>query len=141
MPRIAQEFADIPFAQLAPGSVHRARYALTPDLLATYARLVGDPAPDEPDGTHVVPPYLYCTFLPVYRALGGRMEQGSVHTRQRVEQVGPAYVGDLLEVTVTVAAAELRSGRPTVVLDTEYARDGRAVCRTSSTILWGYAAR
>lgn len=71
MPRIAQEFADIPFAQLAPGSVHRARYALTPDLLATYARLVGDPAPDEPDGTHVF--------------------------------------------TVTVGAAELRSGRPTVV--------------------------
>jgi hypothetical protein len=141
MPRVAQEFADIPFARLVPGSVHRTRYALTTDLVAAYDRLVGAaPAPGSSGGARVVPPYLYCTFDPVYRALGGRMEQGSVHTHQRVEQRGPAYVGDVLEVAVTVAAAELRRGRPTVVLDTEYDREGVTVCRTTATVLWGYAA-
>jgi hypothetical protein len=142
MPRIAQEFADIPFARLVPGSVHHTRYALTADLLAAYDQLVGaDPASAAPDGARRVPPYLYCTFLPVYSALGGRMEQGSVHARQRVEQRGPAYLGDILDVAVTVATAELRAGRPTVVLDTEYARRGVVVCRATATILWGYAAR
>ncbi|MFR9800907.1 hypothetical protein ACL02T_01230 [Pseudonocardia sp. RS010] len=148
MPRIAQEFADIPFARLVPGSVHRTRYALTADLVATYVRLVADAdtdAVDTPDaaadGPRIVPPYVYCTFLPIYRALGGRMEQGSVHTRQRVAQRAQAFVGDVLDVEVTVGAAELRAGRPTVELLAEYARRGVLICRTTSTILWGYAAR
>jgi len=142
MPRVAQEFADIPFARLVPGSVHRTRYALTTDLVDAYDRLVGvAPARGALGDARVVPPYLYCTFHPVYRALGGRMEQGSVHARQRVEQRGPAYIGDVLDVTVTVATAELQKDRPTVVLDTEYARDGVLVCRATATILWGYAAR
>ncbi|GAA4692411.1 hypothetical protein GCM10023215_31900 [Pseudonocardia yuanmonensis] len=155
MPRIAQEFADIPFARLVPGSVHRTRYALTADLVATYGRLVDDAGEDADndaaavgtpdvaaaDTPRLVPPYVYCTFLPIYRALGGRMEQGSVHTRQRVEQRAQAFVGDVLDVEVTVGAAELRAGRPTVELVAEYVRRGVLVCRTTSTILWGYAAR
>ncbi|MHA6796935.1 hypothetical protein ACVGVM_25995 [Pseudonocardia bannensis] len=137
MPRIAQEFADIPFASLVPGSVHRTTYPLTPDLVADYDRLVGAPA----GRRTVVPPWLYCTFLPIYRAMGGRMEQGSVHARQQVSQHGEARVGDVLDVAVTVTEATLRKGRPTVVLDTVYAREDDVVCCVTSTILWGYASR
>jgi hypothetical protein len=137
MPRIAQEFADIPFAQVERGSVHRTTYPLTPELVASYDRLVGAP----PGERAVVPPWLYCTFLPVYRAMGGRMAQGSIHARQQVEQLGEARVGDVLEVTVTVTEAGLRKGRPTVVLETEYARDGMVIARAISTLLWGHAAR
>jgi hypothetical protein len=137
MPRIYQEFADIPFARLRSGSVHRTTYPLTPELVAAYDRLVGAPRAE----AAAVPPWLYCTFLPIYRALGGRMEQGSVHAKQSVEQLGAARVGDVLDVTVTVAEAAVRKDRPTVVLHTEYARDGVVLCRVRSTILWGYAAR
>lgn len=137
MARIPQEFADISFAKLEPGSVHRASYALTPELVATYDQLVGAPQ----GGRTVVPPWLYCTFLPIYHAMGGRMEQGSVHARQHVEQLGEARVGDVLDVTVTVSEAALRKNRPTVVLHTEYARNGAVLCRVTSTILWGYAAQ
>jgi hypothetical protein len=137
MPRIRQEFADIPFTRLRSGSVHRTTYPLTPELMAAYDRLVGAP----PAGGTTVPPWLYCTFLPIYRAMGGRMEQGSVHAKQSVEQLGAARVGDVLDVTVTVTEAGMRKDRPTVVLDTEYARDGTVLCRVRSTILWGYAAR
>jgi len=137
MPRIRQEFADIPVDRLEPGSVHRTTYPLTRELVAAYDRLVGAP----PAGGTTVPPWLYCTFLPIYRAMGGRMEQGSVHAKQLVEQLGAARVGDVLDVTVTVTEAGIRKDRPTVVLDTEYARDGTVLCRMRSTILWGYAAR
>ena len=137
MPRIFQEFADIPFAQLERGSVHRTTYPLTPELVASYDRLVGAP----PGERAVVPPWLYCTFLPVYRAMGGRMAQGSIHARQQVEQLGEARVGDVLDVAVTVTEAALRKGRPTVVLDTEYARNGVMLARATSTLLWGHAAR
>ncbi|WP_214367706.1 hypothetical protein [Pseudonocardia sp. H11422] len=137
MPRIAQEFADIPFATLVRGSVHRTTYPLTPELVASYDRLVGAAAGERA----VVPPWLYCTFLPIYRAMGGRMEQGSVHIRQEVSQHGAARVGDVLDVAVTVTEATLRKGRPTVVLDTGYAREGEVICRVTSTILWGYASR
>lgn len=137
MPRVDQEFADIPFEQLVPGSVHRTTYALTRELVAEYDRLVGAP---EVERT-VVPPWLYCTFRPIYAALGGRMEQGSVHVRQHVEQLGEAHLDDLLDVTVTVSEASVRKGRPTVVVETEYARGDTVLCRVLSTVLWGYAAR
>lgn len=137
MPRIAQEFVDIPFTQLRPGATHRTEYTVTPELVATYDRLLDIP----PGARNIVPPWLYCTFLPVYRALGGRMAQGSIHVRQRVEQLGQARVGDVLDVTVTVAEAAMRKGRPNVVLEVEYGRDGAALARVMSTLLWGGVAR
>jgi hypothetical protein len=137
MPRIAQEFADIPFAQLVQRSVHRTIYPVTPELVASYDRLVGAPSGDRA----VVPPWLYCTFRPIYRAMGGRMAQGSVQVRQQVEQSGEARVGDVLTVAVTVLEAAVRKGQPTVVLDTEYVRDGVLLCRVTSTLLWGGAAQ
>lgn len=135
MPRIPQEFADIPFAALREGEVHRTNYRLTSELVAEYRRLAGlPPGPG-------VPSVVFCTFLPVYRAMGGRMEQGSVHARNGVAHDGPARVGDELDVAVTVAAARERAdGRRTVVLETAYTRAGQPVCTVSSTILWGFTA-
>jgi hypothetical protein len=136
MPRIAQEFADITYAELKPGSVFCSTYPLTAELVDTYDRLVG-----APQGTRtVVPPWAFCTFRPVYQAMGGRMEQGSVHARQQIEHIDDARVGDVLDVQVTVTTAEVRKGRQTVVLTTEFSRAGSLLCRVASTILWGYSS-
>jgi hypothetical protein len=137
MPRIAQEFADITYAELIPGAVFHSTYPLTAELVDTYNRLVAAPASDP----SVVPPWVYCTFRPVYQAMGGRMEQGSVHARQQVEHLGDARIGDVLDVQVTVTTAELRKGRQTVVLTTEFSREASVLCRITSTILWGYSAQ
>ena len=134
--RVPQEFADIPFEDLVPGAVHTGTYPVTADLVAEYERLTG-PGP----GGGVAPPSVFSTFDPVYRAMGGRMEQGSVHVRQQVGPITPARVGDVLDVRVTVAEAALRKGRPTVVLDTGYRRDGELLARVRSTILWGFSSR
>ncbi|HZZ46149.1 MAG TPA: hypothetical protein VFE65_04635 [Pseudonocardia sp.] len=134
MPRIAQEFPDITFAQLEPGSVFRSTLTLAAELVGTYDRLVGAP----PGERTVVPTWVYCTFRPVYQAMGGRMEQGSIHARQQIEHVADARVGDVLDVQVTVTTAEVLKGRQTVVLSTEFTRDGAVLCRVRSTILWGY---
>lgn len=135
-PRIRQEFADIAFDELVPGSVHTGRYPITAELVAEYERLAG-PGP----GGGTAPSSVFATFDPVYRAMGGRMEQGSVHVRQQVDRSADARVGDVLDVRVTVAEAAYRKGRPTVVLDAEYRRGGEPLARVRSTILWGYSTR
>lgn len=135
-PRIAQEFPDIAFDALVPGSVHTGRYPITAGLVAEYERLAG-PGP----GGGRAPSSVFATFDPVYRAMGGRMEQGSVHVRQQVERRGDARVGDVLDVRVTVAEAAWRKDRPTVELDVEYRRDGAVLVRVRSTILWGFSSR
>lgn len=134
-PRIAQEFTDIAFDALVPGSVHTGRYPITAELVAEYERLAG-PGP----GGGLAPSSVFATFDPVYRAMGGRMEQGSVHVRQQVERHGDARVGDVLDVRVTVAAAAWRNDRPTVELDVEYRRDGALLVRVRSTVLWGFSS-
>lgn len=138
MVRIAQEFADAPYHALDRGQVFESTYNITPELVETYNRLVGHA--DQPL-SRVVPPWVYCSFLPLYRALGGRMEQGSVHTRQKVEHVAPTQVGEVLDVQVRVADKFERDGKRHVVLDIEFygiAHDLR--CRIETVVLWGYSA-
>lgn len=135
-PRIPQEFDDIAFDALVPRSVHTGRYPITAELVAEYERLAG---PGPVGG--VAPSSVFATFDPVYRAMGGRMEQGSVHVRQQVERHGDARVGDVLDVRVTVAEAAYRKDRPTVVLDVAYLRAGELLARVRSTILWGFSSR
>ncbi|RZT88874.1 hypothetical protein EV383_5827 [Pseudonocardia sediminis] len=136
-PRIPQEFDDIPFAALVPGSVHTGRYPVTTELVAAYDRLTGS-GPARADG--VAPSSVFSTFDPVYRAMGGRMEQGSVHVGQRILPFADARVGDVLDVTVTVAEAAYVRDRPTVVLEVDYRRGDELVARTRSTILWGFSS-
>ena len=134
-PRIVQEFDDIAFADLAAGTVHRGRYPITAELVAGYERLVG-PGP----GGGVAPDSVFCTFDPVYRAMGGRMEQGSVHVGQQLTRHGEARVGDVLDVTVIVAEAARHRDRPRVVLEVEYRRGEDLLARVRSTILWGFSS-
>lgn len=134
-PRIPQEFDDIAFEALVPGSVHTGSYPITAGLVAEYERLAG-PGP----GGGVAPPSVFATFDPVYRAMGGRMEQGSVHVRQQLVRFADARVGDVLDVAVTVAEAAYRRDRPTVVLEAEYRRGDELLARTRSTILWGFSS-
>ncbi|MBW0105973.1 hypothetical protein [Pseudonocardia sp. KRD291] len=136
-PRIHQEFDDIPFDALVPGSVHTGRYPITAELVAEYDRLAG---PGPVRGPGVAPSSVFATFDPVYRTMGGRMEQGSVHVRQQILPFADARVGDDLDVAVTVAEAGYVRDRPTVVLEVEYRRGDELLARTRSTILWGFSS-
>ena len=136
-PRIPQEFDDIAFDALVPGSVHTGGYAITAELVAAYDRLTGSGPARSPG---VAPSSVFATFDPVYRAMGGRMEQGSVHVRQRLLPFADARIGDVLDVAVTVFEAAYVRDRPTVVLEVDYRRDDELVARTRSTILWGFSS-
>lgn len=135
MGRLPQEFDDVPFAALEPGRELRTTYPVTAELVAEYDRLVGA----EPS-THARP-WVFSTFRPMFSALGGRMEQGSIHTRQRVVVHGPVPIGAVLDVVVRVTGATERNGRRHVDLEIEYAHEGAPVATTTGTFLWGEATR
>ncbi len=123
------------FSALEPGRELRTTYHVSAELVADYDRLVGA----EPSAT--VRPWVFSTFRPMFSALGGRMEQGSIHTRQRVVVHGPVPVGAVLDVVVRVTGATDRNGRRHVDLEIEYVHDGVPVCTTTGTFLWGEATR
>jgi len=137
----AESFEDIPFDELTTGTVRRTRYRLVPTTVAAFLAAVGDGSDDVHEPGAPVPPSVYCSFLPMFRALGGRMEQGTVHTHQSVTLHGErARVGDVLDVDVTVASAETDGRRRRVEIVTAFSCHGRAVCTTHSRYLWGYVA-
>ncbi len=136
MGRLPQEFDDVPFDALEPGRELRTTYHVSAELVAEYDRLIGA---DRPSTT--VRPWVFSTFRPMFSALGGRMEQGSIHTRQRVVVHGPVPVGAVLDVVVRVSGATERKGRRYVDLEIEYAHEGAPVATTTGTFLWGEATR
>lgn len=138
MVRAGRRFLDIPFEELVVGARSRTEFVVDHELVRSVERLVSGGAPAAgPPGVH---PAVYCTFLPLFHAMGGRMEQGTVHVGQRLRVLGPVPVGSTLGVEVTIAEARLDArGRRRVVLDAVYRLAGAVVCTSTGTYLWGHA--
>jgi hypothetical protein len=137
----SEAFEDIAFDDLTLGIVRRTGYELAPTMVATFRSAVDAGLGEVPEAGTPVPPSVYCSFLPMFRALGGRMEQGTVHTHQRVTMhAEPARVGDVLDVEVMVACTETDGRRRRVEVVTVFSNRGRAFCTTHSRYLWGYTA-
>jgi hypothetical protein len=128
-------FEDVAFDDLVEGTVYRTTYRVDPGVVGAYQRLVGE----EPATTGEAPPWVFCTFLPMFQAMGGRMEQGSVHLLQRMEHFGAVDTGDELDVALRVVQKDVRGDRRQVVLETVFHRGGELKCRSTATFLWGYA--
>lgn len=132
-------FGDIPFDELSVGEVRSTSYDLGAEMIAALQSLVDGTDAESVDD--VVSPAVYCSFLPMFCALGGRMEQGSIHTHQSVTVYEPAArIGDVLEVAVTVTQTSVDGDRRRVVVATSFSHEGRPVCSTRSHYLWGFSA-
>lgn len=142
-----EQRAEIPYDRIHAGDVFHAVYRLTPELVRAYDELIGTdardgrpparaPAPGDP-----VPPWVFCAFTPLYDALGGRYEQGTIHLRHRIESFAVARVGDEFDVEVRVTGKYVRKNRDHAVLEMDLRRGGEPVCRITSTFLWGFANR
>ncbi|GAA4690891.1 hypothetical protein GCM10023215_29600 [Pseudonocardia yuanmonensis] len=136
--RITQQFPDIPFAELSPGSRFHAELHLTEELVREYIRLAGVRTRQPQD---TVPPSLYCTFLPMFQAMGGRMEQGTLQVGQRIRVRRAVTVGTVLAAEVTVREAVEVHGRRQVVVETVFSDRDVVTCVSTSTYFWGYARR
>lgn len=132
-------FDDLPFGELCVGEVYSTRYELSAGMVQRYLSLLEE-AGHHVGPTAVVPAAIYCTFLPMFRAMGGRMEQGSIHTHQSVTVHGPpARVGDVLDVDIAVTRTSVDGDRRRVEVAASFSHDGRFVCTTRSKYLWGYS--
>lgn len=127
---------EIGYHQITKGDVYTGSCIVSSDMAKAYASFVGAEEPYD-----VVDPWVFCSFTPWYRALGGRPEQGTVHLRQRTELYGRTRVGEALQVEVRVAEKGIRKDRPYVRLETLYKDNGRVRCSSTATFLWGYAQR
>ena len=134
MGRVVQEFPDVPYDDLELGVVYTTTHDLDEALVAEYDRLVGA----EPDGT--VPPWVFCSFFPMYRAMNGRMEQGSVHIRQHTVMHRPAQIGTTLTANVRVTDKYEHKGRRHVSLEIVFADSDGPICTSTGTFLWGFVA-
>lgn len=142
------EWREIPFDELAVGHVWHTTYELDAPTVRGFYALVGhEPGADATPGgatagaiTAPVSPMVFSTFTPMFRAMGGRMEHGTVQTHQVVDLHGaPAFVGDVLDVDVRLLSAEQDGDRRRVEIEVEFGRVGQPVCTTRSRYLWGYS--
>lgn len=134
------QWRDIPFDELRPGAAHRCEYTVDPATVAGYVELLDGAARQVPAVGSDVPSSVYSSFLPMFRALGGRMEQGTIHTHESITVHPPAArVGDVLNAEVMVTSAESDGGRRRVEVQTVFTHRGRAVCTTRSRFLWGFS--
>lgn len=129
------DYADVAFETLDPRRVYRSTYRLAPEVVERYCAIAGV----EPDG-ELAPPWVFCSFRPIYDALGGRFAQGSVHIRQQTRMSGRVRVGAELDVELTVAEKYVRNDRNYAVLEATFSADGAPRCVSRLTVLWGYAA-
>jgi hypothetical protein len=137
----SRRWSDIPFDELKPGVARRCEYSLDPAMVAGYEELLDGARRPPPAVGADVPSSVYSSFLPMFRALGGRMEQGTIHTHQSIALYAPAArVGDVLDAEVTVVSVESDGRRRCVEVQTEFSHQGRAVCTTRSRFLWGFSA-
>lgn len=133
--RIRPDFRDLPFDELLPGVTARTDVVLTEEVVGEYVRLGGGVASD------VVPPSVYCTFLPMFSAMGGRMEQGTVHVGHRIDAVRAVRVGTTLTAEVAVTEAVEERDRRRVVVETRFLDGDAVVCTSTGTYFWGHASR
>jgi hypothetical protein len=137
----SRRWRDIPFHELEPGTTRRSHYALDQETVAGFSRLLDSSRQPAPAVGASVPSAVYSSFLPIFRALGGRMEQGTIHTHQSITVYSPAArVGDMLDAEVTVVSADAEGPRRRVEIRTVFSHCGRQVCTTRSRYLWGFSA-
>lgn len=137
---VMEQRTEVPYDRIDVGDVYRTTYRITPEIAAAYRRLVGEVV-TEGTTSPFAPPWVFCSFVPLYDALGGRFDQGTIHLRQRMEMFGRVQVGEELDVEVRVTDKYVRKGRNYAALEVSFLRDGEVTCRTGSTFLWGYAAQ
>lgn len=135
---------DIPFDNLTPGQVWHTQYELEADTVQGFYSLVGHrPTSSTSAGNDAdapVSPMVFSTFTPMFRAMGGRMEQGTIQTHQSIEvHHVPAYVGDVLDVETRLTQAEVDGHRHRVEVEIVFTLAGAPVCTTRSRYLWGYS--
>jgi len=141
---ITRTYEYIAFDDLREGEAFRTTYEVSVELVARYSTIAADRVvagiTDAAHQTDTAPPWVFCTFLPMFDAMDGRMAQGSVHARQSVRIDRAVAIGTRLDVEVVVERAFVRDGRERVVIATRYSDDGVLVCTATATYLWGVAA-
>jgi hypothetical protein len=86
-----------------------------------------------------VPNYFFSFYTPIYEALGGRIAQGTIHLRQKMEHYSKAQIGDQLDVKVTIKDKYRKNNRDYLVWEVDFLKDDSLVCRHETTHIWALA--
>ncbi|PWA09019.1 hypothetical protein DCC39_13710 [Pueribacillus theae] len=121
----------------AVGDILHSKLAITKELYEAYADTLGLPFnPNEK-----VPPSIFQVYRPAYEALGGRIAQGTIHLKQKVEHFGDAFLGDEFNVEVKIVDKYNRKNRDYLIYEASFLKDGELVSRVTTTHLWAFSGR
>jgi hypothetical protein len=126
---------QIRYEDVEVGDEFRTQFALTEELVADYRRVLDWPGDDK----RTAPPAIFANCRPWYSAFGGRIAEGSIHLRQKMEHNADVYVGDSIDVKLRISEKYNKKGRDYLSFEIEFLRAGQLACRTSTTVLWAYA--
>ncbi|MFF2853540.1 hypothetical protein [Peribacillus sp. NPDC058002] len=124
------------YEEVKIGDVFKTSFTLTKEIVHLYHSslnevfIEGLPAPSSILGI----------YKPWYDAFGGRVAQGTIHLKQRMEYYSNVYIEDEFEVVVSVCDKYRKKGRDYLIHETNFYKSGLLVCKQTTTQLWAYAA-
>lgn len=69
----------------------------------------------------------------------GNPVPGTIHLKQKMENLLEPQIGDNFEVTITIKDKFRKKERDYLVFETEFHKDGKLYCKETTTYLWGFA--
>ena len=86
-----------------------------------------------------LPVAVFSTLTPIYKAIGARFPQGTIHLKQKMEHYGNPYIGDIFDIEVLIASKYEKKGRQYLVFETSFIKDNKLICKQESTQLMAFA--
>lgn len=126
----------IDYRELSLGDSFYSKFIITEELVKNYIKVVE--GTNKFNETDKVPNYIFAIYTPVHDAMG-QVAQGTIHLKQRMEHYSSIYIGDELDVIVTIKDKYKKSERDYLVIEVEFLKGDTLVCKHETTHLWALA--
>ncbi|MEH7235895.1 hypothetical protein [Bacillus sp. JJ1562] len=126
----------IDYKALSLGERFTSKFHITEQLVKDYIDVVE--GTNQFDKVDKVPNYVFAIYKPIHEAVG-QLAQGTIHLKQKMEHYSDVYIGDELEVIVTIKEKYKKNSRDYLVIEVEFLQDDTLVCKHETTHLWALA--
>ncbi|CAM3488794.1 hypothetical protein GCM10009865_32210 [Aeromicrobium ponti] len=128
---------EFSYDALSVGDVFTSKFIVTENLVENYCKSLGLGAGQ----SQPVPSSILAIYKPWYDAFGGRVAQGTIHLKQKMQYFHEVAAGDAFDVKVVVKAKYEKKGRDYLVHETSFFKGYHLYCRQTTTQLWAFAQK
>lgn len=120
------------------GERFKSKFDITKKLVRDFVSVVEETI--EISETAEIPNYVFSLYTPVHDAMGS-LAQGTIHIKQKMRHFANAYIGDELDVIVTVVNKYKKREKRYLIIEVDFIKSDILVCRHETTHIWGLTSK